>query len=115
MKYTCIQRVIKTVCEDNIVDVSVIKSILEGIKNKSLFCSLTVEIDFQIAFHPKVRILEVNESHFKYRAFSNHAMMKNKLEYNSIKEICLETETVQVCDSKDKDSRWYLLDLEGKQ
>jgi len=112
MKYTRIQRVVRKIYDDNISDIDTIKSILEGIKKKQLFCSLTIDVDFQIVFHKKVRILEINEQSFKYRAFSGHAMVKDSLEYENLKEVRLETETEQIVDTQDKDSRWYMLDLE---
>ena len=103
---------IKRVCDDNITDTKVIKSILEAIKDKQLFCSFAVEIDHRLSLQSKARILETDEEFFTYRSFSNKATVKDKARYSDLIELKVETEVEKTIDISDQDNRWFVLDLD---
>ena len=115
MKYTRIQRVVKKVCDDDISDISVIKTILGTIFKNSLFCSFAIEVDYQAIYIKKARILELKEDFFYYRSFIEKAVIKDRAKYTSLKELRLETEIEQIINKKDNDNRWLLLDMEEEQ
>jgi len=115
MKYTRIQKVVKKVCDDDISDISTIKTILGVIQKKQLFCSFVIEADYQLVYISKARILDLGEEFFNYRSFTKRATVKDRSNYKDLKELRLETEIEQIVSKDDRDDRWLLLDLDDEE
>ena len=110
MRYIRIQKVVKTICNDDVKDLNVIKNLLEQLKNKELFCSITLGSEHQN--FPKTRIFEIKEQCFGYRSFFDGATIVDYAEYKNIKELKIETTIEKMTNINDQDSRWNLLDFE---
>ena len=112
MKYIRIQKVVKKICDDNVTDLETIQLILQTIKDKQLFCSFVAEINYNIIYCTKARILSLDGDYFHYRAFNNKATVKDRARFDELREVKVETEIEKTVDPGDKDNRWFLLDIE---
>ena len=116
MRYTRIQKVVKTFCDDSVNDVNIIKQILQTIHDKNLFCSFIFNIDsYTTSSHSKVQVLSVMDDYFSFRSFRGKATMTDSVKYDDLVEIKLETEIPKIIDNDDKDNRWMLLDLDEEE
>lgn len=113
MRYIRVQKIVNKMCDENVKDISSIKTIFKFIYDKQLFCSFILEIDYRLFCYEKVRILTIEEDECSFRAFRNKSTVKDTFKYVDVKELRLETEIEKVCNNEnDKDTRWYLLDIE---
>ena len=114
MRYIRIQKLVKRVCDEDVSDLKIIAELLRTVKEKELFCSIVLEKNYYINYHPKVRIISVSDKKFAYRCFSNKATMKDETEIEYLKELKVETEIEKMIEKHGKDNRWMLLDLEDE-
>jgi len=100
-------------CDEEVKDILVIKEIFKFINKKQLFCTVVIERDYSIIVYDKIRILEITEHGCKFRSFINKATLVDTFNFDTVKELRLETEIEKVYNKGDEtDSRWYLLDIE---
>jgi len=111
MKYIKIQTTVSKV-SDEIQDINLIKSILEAIKEKELFCSFVLETNYHVDHHSKTRIVKLFEDDFLYRSFKGKAILKDRAKYEDLLELKVELLINKAFNSKNKDNRWYLLDTD---
>lgn len=112
MRYIRIQRIVKKVCDDNISDMTVVKGILQQVKDKRLVCSMVLNQNYAMSYHQEMYILDLMDDKFAFKSIKNKASIKDSAEYSQIQELKVETEIEKMVDLEDKDNRFYMLDLE---